>query len=131
MRHYLAHDLTPRETIMPSLMSFFPSDAGSALDYRELRMWLASLEAEVERLRAAIDSIGGQSPDTPFTVNGNAITMTTSGRASLTASVIQMSAGQTQFNTPMANFSGVIRCETIIATTVVGTSYTPGAGNIM
>lgn len=116
---------------MPSLMSFFPTEAGSALDYRELRLWLASLEAEVDRLRAAIESLGGQAPETPFNVSGSSITMTTSGRASLTASMIQMSAAQTQFNTAMASFSGVLKCETLIATNVIGASYTPGAGNIM
>jgi hypothetical protein len=30
----------------------------------------------------------------------------------------------------MATFSGVVQCQTLIATTVVGTSYTPGAGNV-
>ena len=35
-----------------------------------------------------------------------------------------------QVDAPMAQFSGVVKCETLIATTVVGTSYTPGAGNI-
>jgi hypothetical protein len=30
----------------------------------------------------------------------------------------------------MAKFSGVVKCEVLLATTVVGTTYTPGAGNI-
>jgi hypothetical protein len=30
----------------------------------------------------------------------------------------------------MAKFSGVVKCEVLIATSVVGTSYTPGAGNV-
>jgi len=30
----------------------------------------------------------------------------------------------------MSKFSGVVQCDTLIATTVVGTTYTPGAGNI-
>jgi hypothetical protein len=30
----------------------------------------------------------------------------------------------------MAKFSGVVKCETLIATTVVSSVYTPGAGNI-
>jgi hypothetical protein len=30
----------------------------------------------------------------------------------------------------MVKCSGVVKCETLIATSVVGTSYTPGAGNI-
>jgi hypothetical protein len=30
----------------------------------------------------------------------------------------------------MSTFSGIVQCDTIIATTVVGTTYTPGAGNV-
>jgi hypothetical protein len=33
-------------------------------------------------------------------------------------------------NAAMAQFSGVVQCSTLIATTVVGTNYTPGAGNV-
>jgi hypothetical protein len=30
----------------------------------------------------------------------------------------------------MARFSGIVKCETLISTSVISTSYTPGAGNI-
>jgi hypothetical protein len=30
----------------------------------------------------------------------------------------------------MSKFSGVVQCDTLIASSVVGSSYTPGAGNI-
>jgi hypothetical protein len=30
----------------------------------------------------------------------------------------------------MAKFAGTIQCDTIIAKNVVGSSYTPGAGNV-
>jgi hypothetical protein len=33
-------------------------------------------------------------------------------------------------NAATSTFSGVVQCDTMIASTVVGTSYTPGAGNI-
>ena len=33
-------------------------------------------------------------------------------------------------DTAMAKFSGVVKCETLIATSVISASYTPGAGNI-
>ena len=33
-------------------------------------------------------------------------------------------------NAGMSKFSGVVQCDTIIANSVVGASYTPGAGNI-
>ncbi len=33
-------------------------------------------------------------------------------------------------NAGMSKFSGVVQGDTVIANSVVGTSYTPGAGNI-
>jgi hypothetical protein len=33
-------------------------------------------------------------------------------------------------NAGMSKFSGVVQCDTLIANSVVSTSYTPGAGNI-
>jgi uncharacterized protein involved in type VI secretion and phage assembly len=48
----------------------------------------------------------------------------------LEASTIEMNAPQITANTSMASFSSVVQCNTCIATSVVGTSYTPGAGNI-
>jgi hypothetical protein len=33
-------------------------------------------------------------------------------------------------NAAMSQFSGAIQCDTLIANTVMGASYTPGAGNI-
>jgi uncharacterized protein involved in type VI secretion and phage assembly len=43
---------------------------------------------------------------------------------------VEVSASLVTVNAGMSKFSGVIQCDTIIATSVVGTSYTPGAGNI-
>ena len=40
------------------------------------------------------------------------------------------SAGMVNVEAGMSKFSGVVKCDTLIATTVVATSYTPGAGNI-
>lgn len=48
----------------------------------------------------------------------------------LEASTIEMNASQITANAAMASFSGIVQCNTCIATSVVGTSYTPGAGNI-
>jgi hypothetical protein len=68
---------------------------------------------------------------------GNSITLDAagcrieaSGQMTLNASAITANAGQVQTNAGMANFSGVVKCDTIIANSVVGSSYTPGAGNI-
>lgn len=48
----------------------------------------------------------------------------------LDAANIEMNAAQIKGNAAISNFSGIVNCDTCIATAVVGTSYTPGAGNI-
>jgi len=68
---------------------------------------------------------------------GNTITMDTQGvsvqagaKVSVTAAQVEVSAGQVTVNAGMSQFSGVVQCEALIATTVVGKLYTPGAGNV-
>ena len=69
--------------------------------------------------------------------NGNTITLDSSGitinaaaNVKVTAAKVDVSAGLVNVDTAMAKFSGVVKCETLISTSVVSTSYTPGAGNI-
>jgi len=69
--------------------------------------------------------------------NGNSIKLESSGitvnaaaTVKVTASKVDVSAGMVNVDTAMAKFSGVVKCEMLIATSVVATSYTPGAGNI-
>ncbi|MCB9742413.1 MAG: hypothetical protein H6740_07435 [Alphaproteobacteria bacterium] len=64
------------------------------------------------------------------TIDSSGVTIDTSGSLSVTASTMSFSAGTASFDVPVVTFSGIITCTTIQATTVVGTTYTPGAGNI-
>jgi uncharacterized protein involved in type VI secretion and phage assembly len=58
------------------------------------------------------------------------ISVESASRVSVDAAQVNISASMVQVDAPMSQFSGVVRCDTLIATSVVGTSYTPGAGNI-
>ena len=58
------------------------------------------------------------------------ITITASAKVTINASQVAVSASLVTVDAGMSRFSGVIQCDTIIATSVVGTTYTPGAGNI-
>ena len=49
---------------------------------------------------------------------------------SVQASTVEVNSGQVTVNAGMSSFSGVVKCDTLIATTVVASTYTPGAGNI-
>ncbi|MBL8414996.1 MAG: type IV secretion protein Rhs [Propionivibrio sp.] len=69
--------------------------------------------------------------------NGNSIKLTTSNikiaasaGVDVTAGMVKVSAGRVEIDAGMAKFSGVVECDTLIANSVVASSYTPGAGNI-
>ncbi len=69
--------------------------------------------------------------------NGSTITLDASGIRIQSSSTVKiegaqlaLTAGQISLNAPIVKTSGVIQCDTIIANSVVGSSYTPGAGNI-
>lgn len=69
--------------------------------------------------------------------NGNSIkletagvTVTASAKVTINASMVAVSASMVTVDAGMSKFSGVVQCDTLIATSVVGASYTPGAGNI-
>ncbi len=69
---------------------------------------------------------GGQS----VTMTTAEITVESAGPVNINATNVNVSASMVQVDAAMSRFSGVVQCDTIIATSVVGTSYTPGAGNI-
>jgi uncharacterized protein involved in type VI secretion and phage assembly len=59
------------------------------------------------------------------------ITITTTGKLSIEASDVEMTAPSVNVTTPLAVFSGVHQADTVIASSVMGTSYLPGMGNIL
>jgi uncharacterized protein involved in type VI secretion and phage assembly len=58
------------------------------------------------------------------------INITSSGTVSVNASTVSISASMVDVDAGMAKFSGVVKADTVIANSVVGTSYSPGAGNM-
>lgn len=63
---------------------------------------------------------------------GSTIRITASGAIELTANAnVDVSASVVNVRAPVANFDGIVNCQTLIASSaVVSPSYTPGAGNI-
>ena len=59
------------------------------------------------------------------------IRISTSGKLSLSAAVVEISASLVSANTSMAKFSGVVQADTVITNSVISASYSPGAGNVM
>lgn len=72
------------------------------------------------------EDTGGNS----ITINSSGITLQSSAKVKVQASQVEVSAGMVKVDAGMSKFSGVVKCDVLQATSVVATSYTPGAGNI-
>lgn len=69
---------------------------------------------------------GGES----ISMTETTISITASATVELSASQVNVSASMVSVDAAMSRFSGVVQCDTLIATSVLGTTYSPGAGNI-
>jgi uncharacterized protein involved in type VI secretion and phage assembly len=69
---------------------------------------------------------------TEISVDGTSGVTVTAPTGELTINCLQATVNATMLsvNAPVARFSGVLQASTVIATSVVSSSYTPGAGNI-
>ena len=65
-----------------------------------------------------------------ITMTSSEVSIVSSAKVSIQASTVEVSASMVKVDAGMSKFSGVVQADTVIATSVVGTSYTPGAGNI-
>jgi len=67
---------------------------------------------------------------TKITMDSSGVTVQTGSNVSVQASKVDVSAGLVSVDAGMSKFSGIVKCDTMIATTVVASTYTPGAGNV-
>ena len=67
---------------------------------------------------------------TTIEVTTSEISLTATTEVKIEAPRITLSATSVNIDAGMTSASGVVRCDTAIATSVVGSTYTPGAGNI-
>jgi uncharacterized protein involved in type VI secretion and phage assembly len=63
-------------------------------------------------------------------MESSGVTITTSAKATISASTMEITAGSVTVNAGMSKFSGVVQADTVITNAVVSSSYTPGAGNV-
>jgi hypothetical protein len=102
---------------------------------------IAQLEVKVAALQAAL-SVNATGE---VTLKGRTLTLQADQKISIqSASVLELSAVTMKAsassmeanasiirgNSALSHFSGVIKCDVIQANTVIGASYTPGAGNL-
>lgn len=65
-----------------------------------------------------------------ITVDTSGVSIKASSKVNVQASQVSVSAGQVSVDAAMSTFSGIVKCDVLQATTVIGTTYTPGAGNV-
>jgi len=63
-------------------------------------------------------------------LESSGITVNASAKVTISASIVEISAGSVTVNAGFSRFNGVIQADTVISTSVISSSYTPGAGNI-
>ncbi len=63
-------------------------------------------------------------------IDSSGVTVETAAKVSLTGATLEVSAGMVKVDAGFSSFSGVLQCDTLLATTVVASTYTPGAGNV-
>jgi hypothetical protein len=64
-------------------------------------------------------------------IDASGITIEAAAKLEVTASALEITATSLAVNAGMSKFGGVVQCDTLIANSVVASSYTPGAGNVM
>jgi hypothetical protein len=74
------------------------------------------------------DSLKAASRDTKLMGSDS---VTAAGEVSITAPSVTINAGMIKLNAAMVTVTGVVQCTTLISTSVVSSSYTPGAGNLV
>lgn len=67
----------------------------------------------------------------PVTVTAPAATLSTTGALSCNATAISLNGAAVSVNSAVTTFSGVVVCQSLIASAVVSSSYTPGVGNLL
>jgi uncharacterized protein involved in type VI secretion and phage assembly len=72
------------------------------------------------------------SSNTAVTVDSSGVTINApTGKVQITAaSEVDVTAPTVNVSAAMSQFSGIVQCQVLQATTVVATTYTPGAGNV-
>jgi hypothetical protein len=75
---------------------------------------------------AKIESTGGAKIE----VSSSQVKLQSPSQIRINSSTISCAASMAEWSAGMVSCSGTVKCDTIIANSVVGSSYTPGAGNI-
>src|SRR5215207_4390758 len=65
-----------------------------------------------------------------ITIDSQGVSLETPNKVKVQASQVDVTAAKVNVDAALSKFSGVVKCDVLQATTVVATTYTPGAGNV-
>lgn len=65
-----------------------------------------------------------------ITVNSEGIKLQAPSKVKVEAAQVEITAGKVDVDTAIATFSGIVKAQVVQATTVIASTYTPGAGNV-
>ncbi|WP_157738713.1 hypothetical protein [Labrenzia sp. VG12] len=114
----------PRPRKSPQLVS--PSSDPEAL-IEALRERVNDLETRIAELESVISL---QNQDVIISAPKSVLIQGQDTVELSAGSKLIASAALAETNAPLVKFSGIVQCDVIQANTVIGASYTPGAGNI-
>lgn len=63
-------------------------------------------------------------------ITSSDVTVRAAGNVNVSAAQLKVSAGLVKVDAGMADFSGTVKCATLVTNSVVSSMYTPGAGNV-
>ena len=80
----------------------------------------------------AVPAVEGEPPGAESTPGGATPTEMTAGGSAVrvTPGAVEISGGMVNVDAPMTRFSGAVQSDTLIANSVISSTYTPGAGNV-
>jgi len=79
--------------------------------------------------RSQLDITDGKGNAISITPAG--ITIAAAGKVTVKAAEIELATASCVVDAAVTKFNGVLECDTLISSSVVSASYTPGAGNLM
>ena len=123
-----ARPITPRlATTTNTSRQTYNRDDNQDTKIADLHQRVTALEQLVDKLTQFISV--NQLNELVINADGN-IFIQSNGNIQIGASILKVSSVKSEFSAPLTQVSGVLQTDTLIAKNVIGSSYTPGAGNI-
>ncbi|WP_299436187.1 hypothetical protein [uncultured Rhodospira sp.] len=86
---------------------------------------MAAMSARIAELEGRLSVL-----ESRLMIGPSGITLNCAGSLSINAAMTSINASSIQLNAAVTMSTGIMQCDTLVATHVAGGSYTPGPGNV-